>query len=88
MHRKGGWELVTPEVNGGDSSFPWRDLSLPGEGDTIGLTLGQAIHSESRGRKRTIIPFSVLEGPCPHTLFIKACISSLHLPGHFSFPTS
>lgn len=63
------------------------DPSLPGEGDTI-LTLGQVIHSESRGRKRAIIPFPALEAPCPHILLIMAGISSLHLSGHFSFPTS
>lgn len=70
-------------VNRGNSSFLWGDINLQEEGDIL-LTLGQAMGSEGGGKKRTIIPFSAPEGPCPHTLFIKSCISSLHLPGILS----
>lgn len=78
------WSLPRPV---GKKVLSMGDPSLPGEGDLI-LTLGQVIHSESRGRKRTILPFPALEAPCPHTLVIMAGISSLQLSGHFSFPTS
>lgn len=84
-NRKGRWEPVTPESQWGRQFLSvgrsqLADVGRPGPSSWPGNPRGKRREGEDH---RSV---SALGDPCPHTLLLKACFSSLRPPGCSSVP--